>query len=177
MNLPLTHRLEDVQNTPDKRQLIIDKVGIKSLRYPVLFQSTTETPIRVVAEFNMYVHLAADVKGTHMSRFIELLERPDAIFSLSNMPAFMADMLELLGAKQGHVSLRFPYFISKAAPVSGVKSVMDYDITLTADYTDKLGLTVKPSIPLTTPSPFSTLLSSSAPHLHLSFLPFISPLS
>ena len=164
MNLPLTHRLEDVQNTPDKRQLIIDKVGIKSLRYPVLFQSTTETPIRVVAEFNMYVHLAADVKGTHMSRFIELLERPDAIFSLSNMPAFMTDMLDLLGAKQGHVSLRFPYFISKTAPVSGVKSFMDYDITLTADYTDKLELTVKAEIPVTSLCPCSKKISEYGAH-------------
>ncbi|WP_417499794.1 GTP cyclohydrolase FolE2 [Methylophaga sp.] len=164
MNLPLTHRLEDVQNTPDKRQLIIDKVGIKSLRYPVLFQSTTETPIRVVAEFNMYVHLAADVKGTHMSRFIELLERPDSVFSLSNMPAFMTDMLELLGAKQGHVSLRFPYFISKAAPVSGVKSFMDYDITLTADYKDELELTVKAEIPVTSLCPCSKKISDYGAH-------------
>ncbi|MAX52444.1 MAG: GTP cyclohydrolase I FolE2 [Methylophaga sp.] len=164
MNLPLTHRLEDVQNTPDKRQLTIDRVGIKSLRYPIFFQSHTDTPIRVVADFNMYVHLAADVKGTHMSRFVELLEKPDLVFSLRNMSAFMTEMLELLGAQHGHVSLRFPYFITKAAPVSGVKSVMDYDITLTADYTDTLDLTVKAEIPVTSLCPCSKKISDYGAH-------------
>lgn len=164
MNLPLKTGLEDVQNTPDKRQLAIDQVGIKSLRYPISFQSDEAGPIRVVADFSMYVRLPHHVKGTHMSRFIELLERPHQVFSVGSMKSFMLDMLELLEADNGHVQMRFPFFLSKAAPVSGVTSMMDYDVTLKADISEEFALTVKAEIPVTSLCPCSKKISEYGAH-------------
>lgn len=164
MNLPLKTSLEDVQNTPDKRQLDIDQVGIKSLRYPIFFQSDDLGPTRVVADFNMYVRLPHHVKGTHMSRFVELLERPEQVFNISDMKHFMQDMLALLEAEKGHVEMRFPFFLSKAAPVSGVTSMMDYDVTLKADLGEDYSLTVKAEIPVTSLCPCSKKISNYGAH-------------
>lgn len=164
MNLPLKTSLEDVQNTPDKRQLDIDQVGIKSLRYPIFFQSDELGPTRVVADFSMYVRLPHHVKGTHMSRFIELLERPEQVFNVSDMKQFMQDMLALLEAEKGHVEMRFPFFLAKAAPVSGVTSMMDYDVTLKADLGEDYSLTVKAEIPVTSLCPCSKKISNYGAH-------------
>lgn len=164
MNLPLNTSLEDVQNTPDKRQLAIDQVGIKSLRYPIFFESDDKGPVRVVADFSMYVRLPHHVKGTHMSRFIELLERPEQVFAVNNIKAFMQDMLVLLEAENGHVDMRFPFFLEKAAPVSGVTSMMDYDVTLKADIGDAFKLTVKAEIPVTSLCPCSKKISEYGAH-------------
>jgi GTP cyclohydrolase I len=164
MNLPLKTSLEDVQNTPDKRQLDIDQVGIKSLRYPIFFQSDELGPTRVVADFSMYVRLPHHVKGTHMSRFVELLERPQQVFTVGNMKAFMQDMLTLLEADNGHVEMRFPFFLAKAAPVSGVTSMMDYDVSLKADIGTDFNLTVKAEIPVTSLCPCSKKISNYGAH-------------
>ncbi|WP_438970685.1 GTP cyclohydrolase FolE2 [Methylophaga sp.] len=164
MNLPLKTGLEDVQNTPDKRQLAIDKVGIKSLRYPIFFESDSQGPIRIVADFNMYVHLPHHVKGTHMSRFIELLEKPAQVFSVVSIKTFMQEMLVLLEAEQGHLEMRFPFFLAKKAPVSGVSSMMDYDVTLKADLGEQFNLTVKAEIPVTSLCPCSKKISEYGAH-------------
>lgn len=164
MNLPLKAGLEDVQNTPDKRQLPIDRVGIKSLRYPIFFDSQDGHPIRVVADFNMTVSLPHHVKGTHMSRFVELLEQPKQVFSVAAMPAFMRTMLELLEADNGHVQMRFPFFLEKAAPVSGVTSMMDYDVTLNAEIGEAYQLSVKAEIPVTSLCPCSKKISQYGAH-------------
>jgi GTP cyclohydrolase I len=165
MNLPLHIQLEDVQNTPDKRCLIIDRVGIKSLRYPIFFQSDAdEAPIRVVADFNMYVKLPHDVKGTHMSRFIELLETPDLVMSSDTIGDFMETMLTQLEADSGHLEMQFPFFIRKQAPVSGVSSMMDYDITLIANMQETLSLKLKVAIPVTSLCPCSKKISEYGAH-------------
>ena len=164
MNSPLLSSLEDVQNTPDERQIAIDQVGIKSLRYPVFFQSEATGRTRLIADFSMYVCLPHHVKGTHMSRFIALLERPGQIFSLTSMKGFMQEMLDLLEAKEGHVEMRFPFFMVKKAPVSGVSSLMDYDVTLNANMNDRFGLTVKVEIPVTSLCPCSKKISDYGAH-------------
>lgn len=164
MNLPLEASLEDVQNTPDQRRLAIDQVGIKSLRYPIYFHSDDNDPIRVVADFNMTVSLPHHVKGTHMSRFVELLEQPGQTFSVGHMRTFMRDMLDRLEAEQGHVAMRFPYFLEKAAPVSGVSSLMDYDVSLSADMGEEFALTVKAEIPVTSLCPCSKKISDYGAH-------------
>lgn len=164
MNLPLMNVLEDVQNTPDKRNLVIDEVGIKSLRYPVRFQSNVSGPIQVVANFDMAVSLPHHVKGTHMSRFVELLERPGQVFSVTTIKSFMLDMLDLLEAEKGRVQMRFPFFMTKAAPVSQVKSKMDYDVTFIAEMAKAFSLTVKVEIPVTSLCPCSKKISNYGAH-------------
>ncbi|WP_430010170.1 GTP cyclohydrolase FolE2 [Methylophaga lonarensis] len=165
MNLPLHIQLEDVQNTPDQRCLPIDRVGIKSLRYPVLFQaSATESPIRVVADFNMYVQLAHDVKGTHMSRFVELLETPDLVISPDTLSDFMQQMLALLEAQSGQLEMQFAYFMRKSAPISGVSSMMDYQVSLIANVDPEFSLTAKIAIPVTSLCPCSKKIAEYGAH-------------
>lgn len=165
MNLPLSIELEDVQNTPDKRRIAIDRVGIKSLRYPIFFRAERdELPVRVVADFNMYVQLPHDVKGTHMSRFIELLEMPDLVLSVDSLADFMRTMLDQLEADNGHLEMHFPFFLRKQAPVSGVSSMMDYELSLIADMNEEMNLKIKLEIPVTSLCPCSKKISDYGAH-------------
>lgn len=164
MNMPIMTGLEDVQNTADKRKLAIDHVGIKSLRYPIFFQVDNDDAINVVADFNMYVSLPHHVKGTHMSRFIELLELPDQTFSINTMKSFMSSMIALLDAEAGCLEMSFPFFIRKSAPVSGVSSMMDYQVTLKADISETFSLNAKIEIPVTSLCPCSKKISQYGAH-------------
>jgi len=123
--------LPDVQSVPDGRQLPIQRVGVKGVRHPVLIRTAGGGVQPSVATFDLYVALPAEMKGTHMSRFIEILEAHAGVAleptSLCNM---FARMLERLGAEQGEITLKFTYFMRKAAPVSGANSLMDYETTL-----------------------------------------------
>lgn len=167
MNSPLhlEPELVDVQNTPDVRELSIDQVGIKGIRHPIRFKSGEGEPQSIVAMFNMYVHLADHVKGTHMSRFIEILNTPNRVFSLETFEALIRDMLVKLEAKAGEIEMRFPYFINKTAPVSGVASLMDYDVALTAKVEDgRFNLTINLLIPVTSLCPCSKKISDYGAH-------------
>ena len=122
--------LPDVQSTRDTRQIAIGRVGIRNLRQPVSVQSIDGSVAMTVANVDMYVGLPAGQKGTHMSRFIEVLESHGRALSTAGFAALFDRMLERLGADTGYIEMRFPYFLEKTAPVSGVKSLMDYDVTL-----------------------------------------------
>jgi GTP cyclohydrolase FolE2 len=130
MNAPERLPLPDVQATPDLRALAIQRVGIKSVRHPIKVRSVDGTENTTVATVDMYVGLPADQKGTHMSRFIEILEKHGRDLSTAGFATMFDRMLERLDADTGYLEMRFPYFLSKKAPVSGVESLMDYDITL-----------------------------------------------
>ena len=86
-----------------------------------------------IAMFNMYVGLPHNFKGTHMSRFVEILNSHEREISVENFPAMLREMVERLEAESGHIEMSFPYFINKSAPVSGVQSLMDYDVTFTGE--------------------------------------------
>ena len=122
-----TSLLPDIQSHPDARRLAIDAVGIKGLRYPVTIRSGGADQ-STVATFSMTVGLEATLKGTHMSRFVELLEDRARSIDQQRFRAMVIDMLERLGAATGTVEMRFPYFVSKQAPVSGVASLIDVDV-------------------------------------------------
>ena len=122
-----TSLLPDIQSQPDGRRLAIDAVGVKGLRYPVTIRSGgADQP--TVAEFRMAVGLAPSLKGTHMSRFVELLEDRAKAIDQDRFRAMVIDMLERLGAETGSIEMRFPYFATKHAPVSGVASLVDFDV-------------------------------------------------
>src|SRR5205823_14298641 len=127
MNAPERIALEDVQSRLDSRNLRIDAVGIKGLRYPIAVQAGAAS-VPVVATFSMTVRLAASEKGTHMSRFVELLDSQRQPLSMPRFMAMVADMRERLGAPAGMIELRFAYFVRKVAPVSGAQSQLDYDV-------------------------------------------------
>lgn len=124
--------LPDIQALPDLRELRIDAVGIKGVRYPVTVRSGARQ-LATVASFTMTVGLAAQVKGTHMSRFIELLELRDQPLDRAGLMAMLDAMLERLGANSGAIEMRFPYFVRKRAPVSSVSSLLDHDVLWRAE--------------------------------------------
>ncbi len=124
--------LPDIQSLPDRRELRIEAVGIKDVRYPVTIRSGARQ-LATVASFTMTVGLAAQVKGTHMSRFIELLEARDQPLDRAGFMAMLDAMLERLGASSGAIEMRFPYFVRKRAPVSAVSSLLDHDVRWRAE--------------------------------------------
>jgi len=132
MNAPERMPLPDIQSSPDLRNIAINRVGIKGLRFPVRIRSATGAEHHTVATFEMTVGLPPHVKGTHMSRFVEMLERQDVALDFEHVQALLEGTLERLEADSGQIVMRFPYFIRKKAPVSGVESLMDYDVTLRA---------------------------------------------
>ena len=121
--------IPDVQSSQDSRQIAINKVGIKSIRHPIKVSDRSGGVQHTVAMFNMYVGLPHNFKGTHMSRFVELLNGSEREISVESFEPMLREMVTRLEAETGHVEMTFPYFINKTAPVSGVQSLMDYEVT------------------------------------------------
>jgi len=119
--------LPDIQSQPDARQIGIAAVGVKRVRYPVTLLVDGRL-VPTVATLSMTVGLSAAAKGTHMSRFLEILERQAEPLTQPRFQAMTIDMLDRLNAHSGTVEMRFPYFVRKAAPISGVPSYVDYDV-------------------------------------------------
>ena len=125
--------IPDVQATPDVRHIAIDRVGIKSIRHPVKVKDKASGVQHTVANFNMYVHLPHHFKGTHMSRFVEILNAHEREISVESFGTMLSEMVKRLEAEAGHIEMTFPYFVEKTAPVSGVKSLLDYEVTFTGE--------------------------------------------
>jgi len=136
MNRPESPGIPDVQSHADQRALAIDRVGIRSLRYPIRFEDRgSDDSVDVqstVATFGVYVALPADRKGTHMSRLVAAIDEMHEPFSLAQLPEWVAALLRRLESDAGSVDIEFPWFMRKTAPVSGVGSVMDYTVKLAA---------------------------------------------
>jgi GTP cyclohydrolase IB len=127
MTAPERFTLPDLQSQTDHRNLSIEAVGIKGLRYPVLLRLEGDE-VPTVATFSMNVALSPTTRGTHMSRFVELLEARRAALDQRGFERFVRDMLARLGVDRGEIEMRFPWFMRKSAPVSGVQSFMDYEV-------------------------------------------------
>ena len=157
--------MPDVQGSADTRQIAINRVGIKSIRHPVKVLDRSGGVQHTIAMFNMYVSLPHNFKGTHMSRFVEILNSHEREISVENFPAMLRDMVEKLEAHSGHIEMNFPYFINKAAPVSGVQSLMDYDVTLIGDICNgEIVSTIKVVVPVTSLCPCSKKISERGAH-------------
>jgi GTP cyclohydrolase I len=128
MNAPEKLVLPDIQSQPDRRNIAIDAVGIKGVRYPLAVSSAGKDTA-TVGSWSMNVRLSATTKGTHMSRFIELLETVRQPVGQREFIDLGLQMLDLLDAAQGSIEVRFPYFIRKSAPVSGVHSLLDLEVS------------------------------------------------
>lgn len=125
--------MPDVQSSVDTRRIPIQKVGVRDVSYPLLVDNGTEA-MPTVAEWELTVALPAEEKGTHMSRFLELLEQHRTNpMTMQGFCQMTAQMLGLLNATEGDVSASFPYFINKVAPVSGVSSLLDYQVSWAAN--------------------------------------------
>jgi GTP cyclohydrolase IB len=126
--------IEDVQGHADSRRLPINKVGIKDVYHPVRVKDRSRGEQHTIANFNMYVALPHNFKGTHMSRFVEVLHRNEREISVESFRDILVAMTEELDAESGHIEMEFPYFVMKKAPVSGVESLMDYKASLIGEF-------------------------------------------
>jgi len=166
MNSIESHSIPDVQRLEDIRQLAIDKVGIKAIRHPVKLSERNGGVQHTIAMFNMYVGLPHNFKGTHMSRFVEILNSNEREISVESFEPMLREMVERLEAETGHVEMTFPYFINKAAPVSGVQSLMDYEVTFTGEIREGAvyEFTMKIVVPVTSLCPCSKKISDYGAH-------------
>jgi GTP cyclohydrolase I len=121
--------MEDVQNRPDNRQLPIDQVGISDLRYPIVVLDRAQEPKQTIATLTMAVDLPQHVKGTHMSRFIEVLNGYRGELTMRTLPALLATLKQRLDAERARIEVRFSYFLERRAPVTGACGLMDYECT------------------------------------------------
>ena len=165
MNQCDTPPIADVQSTLDTRHLAIDKVGIKAIRHPVKVADKDSGVQHTIATFNMYVHLPHNFKGTHMSRFVEILNGYEREISVESFEDMLRQMVKRLEAESGHVEMSFPYFINKAAPVSGVQSLLDYEVTFVGEiHRGEYRQTTKIVVPVTSLCPCSKKISEYGAH-------------
>ncbi len=163
MNTPKL--IPDVQSSADLRQIAINRVGIKGIRHPVKVQDKSVGVQHTIATFNMYVHLPHNFKGTHMSRFVEILNRHEREISVESYETILREMVVLLEAESGYIEMSFPYFVNKTAPVSGVQSLLDYDVTLIGEMKDgHASITMKVLVPVTSLCPCSKKISDRGAH-------------
>ncbi|MCW8918207.1 MAG: GTP cyclohydrolase FolE2 [Gammaproteobacteria bacterium] len=157
--------IADVQNSADSRQIAINKVGIKDIRHPVRVLDRSGGEQHTIANFNMYVNLPHNFKGTHMSRFVEILNQRERELSVKSFKEMLSEMVVRLEAENGHIEMEFPYFVNKKAPESGVESLMDYDVTFIGEMLHgQPELTVKVIVPVTSLCPCSKKIADRGAH-------------
>ena len=161
---PKAQEVEDVQGHADTRRIPINRVGIKDIAHPVKVKDRSEGEQHTIATFNMYVNLPHNFKGTHMSRFVEILHGEREI-SVESFRAMLEKMTHRLEADAGHIEMSFPFFVMKKAPVSGVESLMDYKATLIGEQKNGEGETwIRVVVPVTSLCPCSKKISEYGAH-------------
>ena len=156
--------LDDVQGHPDTRQLPINRVGIKEVRHPVRVRGRSGGQ-PAIATVNLYVSLPHDIRGTHMSRMLEILHEREHEICVESIRDLLAQMAERLDSSSVELCMTFPFFVMKSAPRSGVQSFMDYRATLTGrrrDSTTEVWLSVV--VPVTSLCPCSRKISAYGAH-------------
>ncbi len=157
--------IEDVQGSADTREIAINKVGIKDIRHPVRVADRSEGEQHTIANFNMYVYLPHNFKGTHMSRFVGILNNHEREITVASFKHMLNEMAELLESDIGHIEMSFPFFVNKCAPISGVQSLMDYDVTLIGEIRDGVAsMATRVLVPVTSLCPCSKKISERGAH-------------
>lgn len=169
-DLPGNDTIPDVQASVDTREIPINKVGIRDVKFPINVASGDKVQA-TVGDYSMYVSLPPDVKGTHMSRFVEILESSVHPISAENFPVLLEAVREKLEANSAFIEVSFPYFVPKTAPESGVTSLMDYNVSLKGSIDDN-GTTVSTTVlvPATSLCPCSKKISDYGAHNQRSHL-------
>ncbi len=161
--------LKDVQNQADHRQIPISKAGIRNLRYPISVLDRANKVQPTIALVNLYVDLPHHFKGTHMSRFVDLLHAQRGRLSIRTIGVLLRGMLERFACTTAHLEIRFPYFIEKTAPVSKTRSLMDYPCAFLAAIDRSRtphaeDLVVEVTVPVSTLCPCSKAISAQGAH-------------
>lgn len=156
---------KDVQNQKDHRQIPINRVGVKDVHYPIVVLDRANKYQHTIGKINMYVNLPHDFKGTHMSRFIEVLNQHHGKISLQNYDRILEDLMRILDAQAAHIEVEFPYFIKKRAPASQEESLMEYLCRYIGNREgDKQEFLVGIQVPITTLCPCSKEMCEKGAH-------------
>ncbi len=163
--------MKDIQSTFDNRGIGIDKVGVKNIRYPITVLDRANGMQHTIASINMYVDLPKQFKGTHMSRFIEIINEHRGNINIRDYPRILEKMQKRFNARSAHLEIEFPYFIEKKAPVTHARSLMEYNCRFTGvingNGTDFILMV---SVPVHTLCPCSKEISSRGAHNQRSFV-------
>jgi GTP cyclohydrolase IB len=158
-------KLPDIQATPDERGIAIDQVGISDLRYPIQVLDSEGRPFPTVARISMSVHLPHHFKGTHMSRFLEVLSKHEGEVTMHTLPAILHDLKTNLDAEEAHIEVAFTYFVTKKAPVSGSPAKVGCDcVFLGTSNGSRDHFSLRVTVPVTTLCPCSKEISDYGAH-------------
>ncbi len=165
MNHPMDFSIEKVQAIPDGQHPGVDKIGIKSIRHPVSVKDKTGGAQRTIAMFSMFVQPIHNGNSTNLSCLIEIVNKNQREISIENFEAMLREMAERLKVQSCSIEATFPYFINKAAPVSGIQSLMDYEVTIVGEICKGVySLAVKVLVPVTSLCPCSKKISDYGAH-------------
>lgn len=156
--------MEDIQSHKDHRNIDIDQVGVKDIRYPITVLDKNNGKQQTVANINMYVNLPRQYKGTHMSRFVEVLNEHRKRISLQNFSEILQEVKTRLNAESAHMEITFPYFINKMAPVTGSEGLMEYKCSFRGNLDKGIDIVTTINVPISTLCPCSKEISEYGAH-------------
>jgi GTP cyclohydrolase I len=162
--------MRDIQNEIDTRRQGIDKVGIKGLKYPIRLRDKAHKTQHTVATINIYANLPHNFRGTHMSRFVEILNRFHREIAITNIGKILKAIKEALGSSSAHIELNFPYFVEKRAPVSQARGLMEYQcrfigvLETDAQLFDRITIYMGANVPVNLLCPCSKEISEMGAH-------------
>ena len=157
--------LKDTQSERDFRKIAIDRVGVKQMRYPIQVRDKAHAVQSTIATVSLAVDLPHHYKGTHMSRFVEVLNSHGPVLDVLSIQEIPRELLDRLNAQRAHIEFRFPFFLEKPAPVTGAVGIMDYEVAFEIDATkEKKDFVLTVIVPVTTLCPCSRAISARGAH-------------
>jgi GTP cyclohydrolase I len=160
----------DIQSQTDKREVAIDKVGVKHIKYPIVVDDKARKRQHTIAEIDMYVDLPREHRGTHMSRFVEVLNTYREENLVDNLENLLTMIKQKLNSQKAYIYVRFTYFVEKLAPISKKSSLLDYDCSFEASLSDQFEFFICVTVPITTLCPCSKELSQYGAHNQRSYV-------
>lgn len=156
--------LPDIQKTTDTRNIPIDKVGVRGVKFPIEVLDRAEERQHTTGNFTLTVDLPSHFKGTHMSRFLEVLNEHGREISVQSLPTILASIKERLNAERAHIEVSFPFFMVKKAPVTGKSGMMEYECQFNAEINGDFSVVMALKVPVTTLCPCSKEISARGAH-------------
>ena len=157
--------IDDVQSRPDTRGIALDRAGVSGLRYPITVLDKADGRQETIAELSMSVSLPHHFKGTHMSRFIEVLNSHRGEITMRTLPTILKELKTRLDAETAHIEVKFPYFVEREAPVTKSKALMDYECTFIGESNGKYDdFLLRVCTPVTSLCPCSKEISDYGAH-------------
>lgn len=156
--------IADIQSRPNHCKVDINKAGVKGIKYPIIVLDKKNKTQHTIATINMYVDLPCQFKGTHMSRFIEILNQYRHGINVKNLFTILKEMKKKLNAKSAHIEIEFPYFVEKKAPVTKARSLMEYNCRLWGSLYETVDISLGVTVPVTTLCPCSKEMSTHGAH-------------